>query len=136
MLHLFHGEHVVASRKELSLLKEKFASSEIIVLDGNKVSFTDLIQATESTSLFGGSRLVVIENLLGKRAKAKKEELLRLTEWIANIPKASEVVYWEDKELGKTLLGLFPKTADIALFRPEQYIFKLVENVRPGNISE
>ena len=60
MLHLIHGEDIVTSRRELEMLKSKHTGKELVVLEGKSVTLTDLTQALQSTSLFGGDRLVII----------------------------------------------------------------------------
>lgn len=133
MLHLFHGEQTEASRKELRLLREKFAGKETVVLNGKTLETSELIQATESQSLFGTERLVIVENLLSRRlsGKTKTKEAQEFEEIIAKLPPDSEVVFWEEKEIGKTVLSFFPKRTDVALFRPDRNLFKLVEAIRP-----
>lgn len=132
MLHLFHGESIEASRKELVTLKEKYKNGEVVSLDGRSMTATDLIQATESTSLFGGNRLVVVENLFSKRLKKKTQDFDKFTQMINHLPHETEIVFWEEKEQPKTILGFFPKNTDIALFRPDRMIFTFVESLRPG----
>jgi DNA polymerase III delta subunit len=133
MIHIFHGEHADLSRKELYTLKEKWAGKEIIVLDGKMASINELTQATESTSLFGGERLTVIENLLTKRMGKKSGEQEVLSSWIKALPKEVELVFWEEKEIGKTILNIFPKNTDTALFKPDRNVFAFVESLRPDN---
>ena len=132
MIHLFHGENITASRRELTLLREGHAKDEIVVFDGKKVTPTELIQATESTSLFTLRRLVIVENLFSKRATLKSKELDTFAEILKKFPKDTEIVFWEEKELGKTLLGLFSKETDIALFRPDKMLFTFIESIRPN----
>lgn len=133
MIHLFHGEQVDASRKELLQMRGQFAGQDIVVLNGKTISPTDLIQATQSPSLFGTRRLVIVENLLSRRlsGKTRSKEAQEFSNLITNLPGDCEIVFWEEKEAGKTSLSLFPQKTDIALFRPNRNLFKLVEALRP-----
>ncbi|RJR15376.1 hypothetical protein C4579_02475 [Candidatus Microgenomates bacterium] len=131
MLHLFHGEHIEASRLELTKLKDRFKHAETIALDGKTASLTDVKLATETTSLFGGERLVIIENLLYQKVNKKGDEAQQWLELIQNIPETSEVVFWESKEVGKLLIRKLPKNIDIAVFKPDKSIFAFVESVNP-----
>lgn len=133
MIHLFHGDNSDASRKELALLREKHAGKEIVVLEGKKVTVTELKQATESTSLFGTERVVIVENLLKHRLTPKSKDDNEVVAFIKNLPKEVEIVFWEDKEIGKTILSHFPKNIDLAVFRHPREIFTFVESIRPGN---
>lgn len=133
MLHLFHGELIEASRKELTTLKEKYRGGEVVSLEGKSLTAADLIQATESGSLFGNNRLVVVENLFSRRLKKKTQDFEEFTQLISRLSREAEIVFWEEKEQPKTILGLFPKSADIALFRPERMIFTFVESLKSGN---
>lgn len=133
MIHIFHGEQIEASRQELTTLRAKFTANEAIVLNGKTVSITDLLQATQSDSLFGGRRLVIVENLLSQRFGKKSAEQAAFSQTISQIPAETEVVFWEDKEIGKTILGLYSKQADVALFKPDRHIFAFVESIRPGS---
>ncbi len=126
MLHVFHGEKLEDAYKEIDLLKEKLKVSEIVDLDGKKMTATDLIQATESNSLFIGQRLVIVRNYL---AKFRHRQIKELKIQIERIPSSAEVVFIENTEVSKSVLNLFPKNTDIAVFRPDRLIFKLLESI-------
>lgn len=136
MIHLFHGENTEASRQELSQLREKYMNKEVVVLDGRTLSVTDLVQATESASLFQTERLVIIENLFSQQLSKKNTDSKPFLNILSLLPKNIEAVFWEAKELPKTTISLFPKTTDIALFKPHRVIFSFVESLIPGNTRE
>lgn len=136
MLHLFHGDNIEASRRELQNFRGKFKDSEVIVLDGRRVTFTELKQATESTSLFGADRLVVIENFLSKRLSPRPKDTDELIILIKNIPSSSELVFWEDKEIGKTIISFLPKNIDLAVFQYPRELFNFLDSIRPGKGAE
>lgn len=126
MFHIFHGEKLVESLREIDLLKEKLKVGEVIDLDGKKLTPTELIQATESESLFQNTRLVIVRNYL---ARFKRGDTKELKAQIERIPNDAETVFVESNEISKTILNLFPKNTDIALFNPDRLIFKLVDSI-------
>ena len=71
---VIHGDNLVASRNRLVELidQAKSQSQEIVQLNGDKITSTELLQALESQSLFGTDRLVVIERLFS-RVKSKRK---------------------------------------------------------------
>ncbi len=133
MIHLFHGEQTENSRNELATLKEKFRGAEIIIIDGKTATVTDLKQATEAGTLFGDLRLIIVENLLSRRLNKKSSDADEISQWLTQLPTSFELVFWEEKELGKTILGILPKQTDIALFKPDRTIFTFVDKLRPNN---
>lgn len=133
---LLHGENTVMSRKELLDLKQKYGDAEIISYEGKSMSLTDFVQATQATSLFGTKRLVIIENILSKRFTKKSADLEQFVELLPQVAQATEIVFWEEKNISKTLLQQFPKNLDVALFKPNRMLFAFVESVRPGNQRE
>ena len=133
MIHLFHGQSIDASRKELQLLRDKFSNGEVVFYDGKTVTPTDFIQATQSTTLFGSDRLVVIENLFSRKITKKSQDFDTWITLIKQVPKDANIVFWEEKEQSKTVVSVFPKDTDIALFRPDRLIFTFVESLRPSN---
>ncbi len=136
MLHVFHGNNVVASRKELHSWREKYLTQEIVNLNGKTVTATDLVQATESTSLFGTERLVIVENIFSVQYVRKSKEVEKFVGFLKAIPGHIRVIFWEEKEISKSILSLMPKNTDIALFRPDRQIFTLVESLKPGNTQK
>lgn len=117
MITILHGENTLASRNELEKIKGKF-DGEIVVLDGKNLTQTDFIQATQSQSLLSLNRLVVVEN-------ATEFELTK---------NDCDLVFWYDKELGKTVLDKFKKFETKVLdFKPETAIFRFCDSIFPGN---
>ena len=117
MITIIHGDNVVAGRNELEKIRTNF-SGEIVVLEGKNLSPTDLIQATQSQSLLSEKRLVIVENCL--EFEIGKNEC--------------DMVFWYDKEIGKTILDKFKKyETKILLFKTDTLIFKFCDNILPGN---
>ncbi len=129
MITLLHGDNIEASRNELNVLKSQAKGKEIRELDGKHLDETTLTQALESSSLFGGDTLVIIENLftgLGKKITLAKQ----FASQIARAP--VDVILWEEKEVGKTALDTIGK-ANVRLFKTPVVIFKFLDAMRPDN---
>ena len=135
MLHLFHGENIELSRKELIALKESFLGCEIINLNGKIASFTDIYQATQSDSLFNTKKLVIIENFFVKLGKKKSAIDKNIWKLIQQIPDNLDVVFWEEKKIPKIIINELPKKTDIALFEIDRLIFNLMDSIIPNQTS-
>ncbi len=110
MITLLHGENLIASRQELNKIKTKF-KGEIVDLDGATLSETNFIQATQSNSMFGDARLVIIENI-------PKFDLPETT---------IEVVIWVGKKVTP------PKNVTNLEFKTPPSIFKFLNNMTVPN---
>ncbi len=132
MITLLHGDYIEASRNELHLLKEKAVGKEIRSLDGRSIETSVLIQSLESSSMFGGDLLVVIERLFGKigRLPKKIEEYGSI---LARSGASIDIIVWEDKEVGATVTKSLGKDLSTRLFKLPVIIFQLLDGIRPGN---
>jgi len=130
MLTLIHGDNIVTSRNELVRLKESAKDKEIRDINGKNISESDLRQAVESLSLFGNTMLVVIEQLFS--GLGKKEKLIKsFADVITNAGLSVDIVIWEPKELGKTVLGCFSKV-HIQSYKTPAVIFEFLDCLKPG----
>lgn len=136
MLVLLHGDHIVSSRTELTrrIAEAKNQEKEIRQFDGSLVDAQSLTQALESSSLFGGTVLVVIEGLLTKLGK-KEKQAIPLTDIIKQSADTADIILWEGKEIGKILTGLLGTKASVQLFKTPVVIFKLLDSVAPGRAA-
>jgi len=133
MITLLHGDNVEASRNELNLLKSQAKDKEIRQLDGKHLDATGLTQALESSSLFGGETLVIIENLfgsLGKKTSYVKEFASRIASC-----QGIDVILWEEKEVGKIAIDNLGKNVTIRLFKTPVAIFKFLDAIKPNNVK-
>jgi len=130
MHHFIHGDYLLSSRNFLNSLieQEKRQNKEVVRLDGNSLALNDLIQALASNSLFGGEKVVVIENLFS-RQKSKDQEIL--LEWIKTFDGQTPVIFWEKKTIGKILQRRLPKKTTVKEFKTPATVFKLVELLSP-----
>jgi len=133
MLTILHGDNTVASRNQLVTLiqaaKQK-GIRDIVRLDGKKITTTDLIQATQSASLFGNDRLVVIEQLFARPKSVQKDDLLSYLVDVQTDPHLADIIIWEEKLLTKTQTKKFI-SAKIQEFKTTKLMFKFLESIRP-----
>ena len=135
MIILLHGDHTEASRQELNTLKEAAKWREIRVLDGRTLQESALVQSLESSSIFGKSTLVIIDRLFGKIGKQPKriEELCTLLTRSGDV---ADVILWEDKEVGSTVIKNLGTSAKVQLFKLPLLIFQFLDGVRPAGGAE
>lgn len=126
-LLLLHGENTLASRQELVRLKKGFVG-EVVRLESQGLELAHLIQTLEAESLFGGERLVVLENLF-----ASGKPRIELVHYLKRV-KSDNLIIWEGRELKSfqiKLLGLRAK--EVRIFKTPAVIFKFVDSIAPGN---
>lgn len=130
MITLIHGDMIEASRAELVRMRAESKAKEIRQLDGKGLDQATLTQALESQSLFGGDTLVIIENLFGRLGKKVK-----LVEALCAILVASaattEIILWEDKEIGVTVQKNLGK-ATVKLYKTPQMLFQFIDSLAPN----
>lgn len=129
MITLLHGDDVESSRRELNRIRDSAQGKEIRRLDGRGLTDTALIQALESGSMFGGDTLVIVENLFGKLGK--KQKLAATFAGIIN-QSPTDVILWEDKEVGATVTKSLDN-AKIQLFKTPIALFQFLDGIKPGN---
>ncbi len=129
MITLLHGSYSELSRKEFMRLKGEAKAKDIRELDGRTIDAAALTQAIESNSMFGGDTIVFIEKLFGKLGR--KQKLIESLTAIINGSRA-DIVLWEDKEMGVTVLKNLPQ-AKIILFKIPSVIFQMLDGMAPGS---
>lgn len=132
MLTLLHGENIQTSRVELVRLKSSFVGKEVRLLDGRGLDITTIKEATESSSLFGGDVVVVIEQLfskLGRKTKSIEEYAAVLVE----SAKSCEIIAWEDKQMSPTIIKSFGSSAVIRQFDLPKIIFQFLDAIGSGH---
>lgn len=132
MITLLHGDYVDASRKALQNIKDASKEKDIRVIDGKNVDDTTLIQAIESSSLFGGSTIIIIEQLFGKLGKQLKRSQA-FASILQKNAKENEIILWEDKKLGPGTIKLLGDHVSIREFALPVLIFKFLDTFRPAN---
>lgn len=135
MIHLIHGDNHVKSRQILNQKRDQLKKKipDVVTLDGKKLELTELIQATQSQSLLGSDRLVIIEDLFKLRSK---KTLKRAIELINDLnPKQTHLILWESKPLTKSQLKKI-KYAKVEEASSSTVIFKFLDNLVPGNTQQ
>lgn len=130
---ILHGDNTVVSRNHLNqLLKEaKDKNLEVIKLDGNTASLTDIKVSLETTSLFGQEKIVIIERLFSRQlSKEKKEILSYLIDEIDNLP---SIIFWEGKEVTPANLKKFNNSLNSKKFKIPSLVFKFLDSFQPNN---
>lgn len=127
MIHILHGQDILASRKHYKSLQK--ASSDPIVLEGANMKSEDVSQALGSPSLFANEQYIFIDEFLSKRKTGAETNAIR--SYILNHHNDLHVVFWESKAL--TALQLKPFSgAQVTEFTPPSTVFQLLDALAPG----
>src|SRR6185369_7856336 len=127
MITIIHGTDIVSSRK--FFLDEKEKHPEIVILDGEKITLTDLAQIFEGGGLFEESKTVFIEHFFAR--KKRKEEFATFAGYLQK--QSSHTIYlWEGKELETSALNSL-KSATPRVFKLPQTLFAFLDSLKPGN---
>jgi DNA polymerase III subunit delta len=82
-LYLFYGDEFLVKeqvhRLVSSLLDEKLQQTNLIILDANSLELADLFSLVRTPSLFGGQRVVVVENSSFFMGRTDQKKLLSKT---------------------------------------------------------
>lgn len=131
MITLLHGDNVESSRSELVRLRAAVKNKEVRVFDGKDLTPQMLVQAVESSSLFGGDVVVVIENLFSKLGKKPKQA----NQYATILLRAdTDIIIWEEKEIGAATVKLLGSKANIVPFKLPTLIFQFLDGLRPNNV--
>lgn len=114
---ILHGEHELNSRAKLIELTTaaKQNGTQVIWLDGKKLTLAELELALGSDTLFSNPKLLVIEQVFAGPKSKRKDELAKALGEITD--QSVELMLWEAKSLTATQL----KT----LGNPKSEVFKL-----------
>lgn len=123
---IIHGNSISQSRNHLYSEIAKHHGSEIIRLDGAKISLEALKQALESGSLFGQDKFIIIEGLFSSLASKRKLELLGYLK----SQNADNLIIWEGKSIDGRSLAPFSKHK-IYEYKIPAVIFKFLDSFSP-----
>ena len=127
MITLIHGTDSTKSRQYF--IEQKKLNSQAIMLDGEKLTLTDLTQALDGGELFAIEKSAFIENFLSKRRKSKEKDAI-LAYLLAH--KNASIYLWEEKELEKSVLLKLKKEAVLEFSLPKS-LFAFLDNFKPRN---
>jgi DNA polymerase III delta subunit len=128
MILLIHGNDLASSRDFYFAEKNKL--TDVVILEGDGLTFDQLFQAAENKSLFGNEQTILVENYFTKN-KSIAIETKKIVEYI-NSNKNLSLIFWEPTELSKTAQALL-KSATVKTFSFPQTLFTFLDNVKPDN---
>lgn len=126
---ILHGDDQTKSRNALQKIRSEAhdKGKEVVSLDGKSLEVADLIQALEAGSLFGGERLVILENLIGSPTSKRRDQILG---YLSQNP-SDALVLWEGKAAPAVSLKKLGGVA--SEFKISSSIFSFVESLAPNN---
>lgn len=128
MITIIHGTDIAASRKYFLDLKEK--EKDALLINGQTLSLTDMVQYFDGGELFSTPKSFFIEQLLSKKKKSK--ELEQIITQINKYAQENIIYIWEEKDLTPANLNSF-KNSQVKQFKLPQTLFLFVESIKPGN---
>ena len=103
---LIHGDDTAKSREALLKEKATYKDTEFIVLSGKTLTQNELIVASETSSLFGENKCIIIENFF----KANKDLIKQFLSYLSSGNCIYPVIIWEDRKLeAKSVKTKFPQ---------------------------
>ena len=132
MIFFLHGDNQIASREKLIDLinQAKVENKEIIRLDGLKIDLNQVLQALESSSLFGQEKITIIEQLFSRPKSKEKEDIIK---YLKKETISHDLVLWEKKEISGTTTRWLPKEWNFQSFKTPTIIFKFLDSIKPNN---
>ena len=120
MIYIFHGEDELGRSEELARFREKLgdptiASLNTTVLDGRKISLTDLVQACDAAPFMATRRLVIVQDFFARFAPKERGKgrnpakdaddqpvfLEKLAPYLTRMPETTALVFVEGAPLKK-----------------------------------
>jgi hypothetical protein len=95
---IIHGDDQVASRQFLLETKqaEVIKGLEIIQLDGDNLTLSDLYQYVDTKNLLGETNCIAIEGFFSRRPSAEKKKITeQLVKW-----STENLIFWDGKDIG------------------------------------
>lgn len=128
MITIAYGDDISTSRNYY--VSERQKSKNPVILEGGKLTLSDLMQSLESGSLFNEEKDIFIENFFS--SKKNNPSFKEIVVYIDAQDAKANIFFWEDSELSKTELGTF-KNSVAKLFKVPQNMFGFLDNIKPGN---
>ena len=128
MITILHGDDIVSSRNYLVSLREK--TQNPLDFKGDKLTLIDIVQAIEGFGLFSNEKNIFIENFLVQ--KKSNPQFKEIIEFIVKNSKDSNIVFWENKEISKSIALTF-KAATVKLYKLPQNLFLFLDHIKHNN---
>ncbi len=125
MITVLHGDDIESSYAKLSNLLDSQKESTKIRL-GAKISPEQIIQAFLTQDLLDTAKVIVVENFLSPLKKLPDN-------LFAQVPKDSEVIFWENKALTPAKVAKLQKIAKVELFKKPTELFAFLDSLTPGS---
>ncbi len=132
MLYLLHGDQPETLRNKLREFKTGAKGKEIREVDGKHIDATSLLQALESSSLFGSDVLVVIEGFISNAKKQVKTFAATLAK-VVEASTSVDVILYEEKEVDKTTIAKLGEGVQLFFYKTPVVLFQFLDSLRPGN---
>ncbi len=125
---VIHGENIIQSRQFLTdqITQAKANQQAVHHLMATTLQMKDVASLLGTASLFGGKRLVVVEELHSLPKSAKKEELIQL--FATQDDPDTELIFWEKRKLTSTMLKKFPR-ASVKEFKTTNTLFSWLDSL-------
>jgi DNA polymerase III delta subunit len=139
MIYIFHGDNIDVSRKAFieAIAKLKAGGiEEVVRLNGAEIVRSDLIQALESQSLFGGDRIVAIDGLFSRRVSKEKDLLISyILSSLVLLPSSFFLLLWEGKRILATGLKKFTGKPGVEMkeFKLPRLLYTFLDRIYPQN---
>lgn len=130
MLTIVHGDDTSSSRN--FYIAERQKAQHPLVISGEILNLSDLMQSLEGGSLFNDEKEIFIENFFS--AKKANPNFKAIASYIDDNSSKANVLLWESSELSKTELATFKKSV-AKLFKIPQNLFGFLDNIKPGNLN-
>lgn len=128
MITIIHGDSTEESRNYFFDLKKSLPN--LVSVSGVNIDENELSNFFQGGSLFFEDKNIAIENFLSKNKPGKAFD--NIIEIINSNNKATNIILWEEKEIGQKILNKFPK-AQNQIFKIPNQIFNFLDLIRPGN---
>lgn len=126
MFLLIHGEDQVSSRNILSDKKGEAKGSEILTLDGITSTYSDILSYVDSLSMFGGTKVLIIENFFQKALSEEKETIFT---YLKENKERLHIIFWEKKEIDKYTVAKYFLREENILSASPLVIFKFLDSL-------
>lgn len=125
---ILHGENILQSRNALNALLElaRAEQKRIIRLEAKKLESKNLSEELGADSLFGESRIILIEELHSLPTSARKTQLIKQIGALSS--EDAEIILWEKRQLTPTMLKQF-SAARNQEFKLTKYLFNWLDTV-------
>lgn len=123
---LIHGDDVPAVRQRLTQEQDRYVDTEIVRLNGETTTHTDIVFAQQNISLLAEKKLLLIQGFFSGRWTKEKEAVAK---FLGSSTAIHPVIFWEDKLVEKTKWQkFFPKAREIPCKLP-QLLFAFLDMV-------